>query len=57
MTAIPSSKDIIPVRNQILELDMVNLSINGTIDSIAVGDSGASSTYTTSSSYPSNTSY
>ena len=57
MTAIPSSKDIIPVRNQILELDMVNLFINGTIDSIAVGDSGASSTYTTSSSYPSNTSY
>ena len=57
MTAIPSSKDIIPVRNQILELDMVNLSINGTIDSIAVGDSGASSTYTTSTSYPSNTSY
>ena len=57
ITAIPSSKDIIPVRNQILELDMVNLSINGTIDSIAVGDSGASSTYTTSSSYPSNTSY
>jgi len=57
MTAIPSSKDIIPVRNQILELDMVNLSIDGTIDSIAVGDSGASSTYTTSSSYPSNTSY
>jgi len=57
MTVIPSSKDIIPVRNQILELDMVNLSINGTIDSIAVGDSGASSTYTTSTSYPSNTSY
>jgi hypothetical protein len=57
ITAIPSSKDIIPVRNQILELDMINLSINGTIDSIAVGDSGASSTYTTSSSYPSNTSY
>jgi hypothetical protein len=38
-------------------LDMVNLSINGAIDSIAVGDSGASSTYTTSSSYSSNTSY
>ena len=57
MTAIPSSKDIIPVRNQILEFDMVNIKINGEIDSIAVGDSGASSTYTTSSSYPSNTSY
>ena len=57
VTVLPSSKDIIPVRNQILELDMVNIKINGEIDSIAVGDSGASSTYTTSTSYPSNTSF
>ena len=57
ITAIPSSKDIVPVRNQILELDMVNLSINGEIDSISVGSVGSSSTYTTTSSYPSNKSY
>ena len=57
VTVLPSSKDIIPVRNQILELDMVNIKINGEIDSIAVGDSGASSTYTTSTSYKSNTSF
>jgi hypothetical protein len=57
MTVIPSSKDIVPVRNQILELDMVNISVSGEIDTIAVGDSGASSSYTTSTSYSSNTSY
>jgi len=57
ITAIPSSKDVVPVRNQILELDMVNINIKGEIDSIAVGDSGATSTYTTATSYSSNTSY
>ena len=57
ITGIPDSKDIVPVRNQILELDMVNIKVTGEIDTIAVGDSGASSTYTTASSSPSNTSY
>ena len=51
LTAVPSSKDIVPVRNQILELDLVNTTIQGEIDSIAVGDTGARSTYTTSTSY------
>jgi len=57
LTTIPDSKDIVPVRNQILELDMVNISVAGDPDYIAVGDSGASTTYTTSTSYASNTSY
>ncbi len=57
ITGIPDSKDIVPVRNQILELDMVNIKVTGEIDTIAVGDTGASSTYTTASSSPSNTSY
>ena len=57
LTAIPSSKDIVPVRNQILELDVVNIKVSGDPDSIAVGDAGASTTYTTSTSYASNTSY
>ena len=57
ITGIPNSKDVVPVRNQILELDMVNIKVTGEIDTIAVGDTGASSTYTTASSSPSNTSY
>ena len=57
ITAIPSSKDIVPVRNQILELDMVNISVSGEIDTIAVGGAGASSTYTTATSYTSTQSY
>ena len=57
ITAIPSSKDIVPVRNQILELDMVNISISGEIDTVAVGDAGASSGYTTTSSFTSTQSY
>ena len=57
LTAVPSSKDIVPVRNQILELDLVNTTIQGEIDSIAVGDTGASSTYTTSTSYTTTQSY
>ena len=57
LTAIPTSKDVVPVRNQILELDMINISVSGEPDTIAVGDAGASTTYTTSTSYASNTSY
>ena len=57
ITAIPNSKDVVPVRNQILELDMVNVSVSGDVDTIAVGDAGASSSYIPSTSYPSNTSY
>ena len=57
ITAFTSSKDIVPVRNQILELDLVNTTIQGEIDSIEVGDTGASSTYTTSTSYTTTQSY
>ena len=57
LTAIPNSKDIVPVRNQILELDTVNLEVVGEIDTIAVGDAGASSTYTTASTNPTNKQY
>jgi len=57
ITALPTSKDIVPVRNQILELDIVNLGCVGEIDTIAVGDAGASSTYTTTPSAPDNKSY
>ena len=38
MTAIPDSFDIIPVRNQILEIDLENTSITTSIDTTEVGD-------------------
>ena len=57
ITAIPDSKDIVPLRNQLLEIDFTNTSISGEVDSVAVGDSAAGTTYTTTSSYPTTSSY
>ena len=66
ITVIPSSYDIIPVRNQIIELDLVNTSINGSVDAAATTglgytttQSGSSSTttVTTTSSTPSSSAY
>jgi hypothetical protein len=57
ITSIPDSKDIVPVRNQILEIDMTNTTVTGEIDTIAVGSTGASSSYTTSTSYTPTKSY
>ena len=52
-TVVPDSKDIVPVRNQILEIDFNNTSITGDVDTIAVSQPGAGGTYTTTSSYTS----
>ena len=57
ITSIPDSKDIVPVRNQILEIDMTNTTVTGEIDTIAVGSTGASSSYTTSTSFTPTKSY
>ena len=57
ITAIPDSKDIVPVRNQIVEIDFTNTSLTGEVDTVAVGDSGAGTTYTPTSSYTSTSSY
>ena len=57
ITAIPNSKDIVPVRNQVLVIDFQNTTITGEVDTIAVGDSAAGTTYTTTSSYSSTSSY
>jgi len=43
-TAIPDSSDIIPVRNQLLEIDLVNTAVNATIDTLSVGDPNSVST-------------
>ena len=57
MTAIPSSNDIIPIRNQLLEIDFVNTNINGSLDTIATGDSSSGTTATTTSTYVTPSSY
>ena len=51
ITAIPKSNDVIPVRNQILEIDLVNTTTGGTVDAQATTGVGytVTSTGTTSS--------
>jgi hypothetical protein len=53
LTVIPLSNDIVPVRNQILEIDSTNMSVTGAEDTIASGASNAGVSYTTTSSYSS----
>jgi hypothetical protein len=49
--ATPSSNDIVPVRNQVLEIDTSNSSVTGEVDGIVSGSSQAGTSYTTISSY------
>ena len=49
--ATPDSNDIVPVRNQILEIDTINSTVSGSVDEIESGSSQAGTTYTTTSSY------
>ena len=51
--AIPSSNDVVPVRNQVLEIDTANSTISGDVDTVESGSSQAGTTYTTTSSYSS----
>jgi hypothetical protein len=51
ITVRPSSNDIVPVRNQILEIDLINVSVSGEADVVAAGSSDGGTTYATSSSY------
>ena len=66
VTAIPSSNDVVPVRNQLLEIDLVNSTVTGQIDATAttgVGytttTSGTASTTSvnTTTSYPTSSGY
>ena len=45
------SNDIVPVRNQTLEIDTSNSSFTGDVDEIESGSSQAGTGYTTTSSY------
>ena len=48
VTALPDSNDIVPVRNQTLEIDQVNTVIDGRVDTAATTGSGFTATTTTS---------
>jgi hypothetical protein len=51
LTVVPSSNDVVPVRDQILEIDTANSSITVSADTFVGGSSEAGVGYTTSSSY------
>ena len=51
ITVQPDSNDIVPVRNQVLEIDTYNLSVTGDADTVAAGSSDGGTQYATSSSY------
>ncbi len=51
LTVKPNSNDVVPVRNQILEIDTANSSITVTADSFVGGSADAGVGYTTTSSY------
>ena len=51
LTVKPESNDVVPVRNQILEIDTANSSITVTADTFVGGSADAGVGYTTTSSY------
>ena len=50
-TVIPDSNDVISSRNQLLDITANQISVNGTADTVASGETSAGVGYTTSSSY------
>ena len=57
ITATPDSNDIVPVRNQLLEIDFINTTILGEVDTVSTGDSGGGTSYNTTSNYTTPSSY
>ena len=51
LTVTPDSNDIIPVRDQILQIDVANSSVTVEGDTFASGTSDGGTSYTTTSSY------
>ena len=47
----PNSNDVVPVRNQLVEIDFANTTITAQVDTIESGGSAAGTGYTTASSY------
>jgi predicted transposase YbfD/YdcC len=51
LTVTPNSNDVVPVRDQIVEIDIANSNITVTADGFVGGSSDAGVGYTTTSSY------
>jgi hypothetical protein len=51
LTVTPSSNDVVPVRDQIVEMDIANSTVTVTADSFVGGSAEAGVGYTTTSSY------
>ena len=51
LTVTPDSNDVVPVRDQIVEIDVANSTINVTADTFVGGSADAGVGYTTTSSY------
>ena len=50
-TITPDSNDIVSSRNQLLDITASQISVSGTADTVASGETSAGVGYTTSSSY------
>jgi hypothetical protein len=57
ITAIPDSLDIVPVRNQLLEIDFTNSTVTGEVDTVATGEASAGTNYSPTSTYQTTTSF
>ena len=57
ITAIPDSLDIVPVRNQLLEIDFTNSTVTGEVDTVATGEASAGTDYSPTSTYQTTTSF
>jgi hypothetical protein len=51
ITVKPNSNDLVPIRNQILEVDVANSTVNVEADTLVGGSANAGIGYTTTSSY------
>mgnify|MGYP005731843913 FL=1 len=51
LTVTPDSNDVVPVRDQIVEIDIANSTINVNADTFVGGSADAGVGYTTTSSY------
>ena len=57
LTAIPDASNIQPTRNLLLNIDTVNTTINGNVDSVASGTTNTSSTVAQATSYSTTSAY
>lgn len=57
ITVTPDSLDIVPKRNQLLEIDLVNTTVTASVDTVAQGNDSGNTSFTTTSGYTTPSSY